>query len=83
MPVIVEGRNPVTLSIAAGDNSHARIQAPTSPPWVPHLAIRFVPCPDRARTVWAAGLLLRNRHVVTLTVRQSGEPDRTPQVGRV
>jgi hypothetical protein len=83
MPVIVEGRKAVTLSIAAGDSSHARIQAPTSPPWVPHRVIRFVPCGDRSRTVWPAGLLLRSRHVVTLTVRQSGEPNRTLHVGRV
>jgi hypothetical protein len=83
MPVIVGGREPVTLSIAPRDNSHARIQAPTSPPWVPRLAIRFVPCRDRSRTGWAAGLLLRSRHVVTLTVRQPGEPDRTLRVGRV
>jgi hypothetical protein len=83
MPLILEGHKPVTLSITARDSSHARLQAPTSPPWTPHLAIRFVPCQDKPRTSWAAGLLLRNRLPVTLIVHQSGEPERRLRVGRV
>jgi hypothetical protein len=82
-PLIAEGHEPATLSIAPRDRPHARLQAPTSPPWAPHVEIRFVPCPDQARTVWAAGFLLRNRLPVRLRVRRSGEPDRWLRVGRV
>jgi hypothetical protein len=83
MPLIVEGQKAVTLSITARDSSHARLQAPTSPPWTPQIEIRLVPCRDQPRTAWAAGLLLRNRRPVTLIVRQSGEPERRLRVGRV
>jgi hypothetical protein len=83
MPLIVEGHEPITLSITEQDSSHARLQAPTPKRWAPYTEIRFVPCADKARTAWAAGLLLRNRQPVTLIVRRSGEPDRMLRVGRV
>ena len=82
-PLIAAGQQPVTISVAPRDRSHARLQAPTSPPWAPQVEIRFVPCGDQARTMWAAGFLLRNRLPVTLIVRRSGDPERRFQVGRV
>jgi len=81
--VIVEGHRPVTLSVAQSDRSDARLQAPTSPPWVPYAQIRFIPCRDKARTVWAAGFLLRNRQPISVIVRIAGEPARPLQVGQV
>lgn len=83
-PVIVEGHEPVTLLVLRRDRSHARLLAPTDPaPFVPYVEIRFVPCPDQARTTWPAGFQLRNRQPVTLVVRVAGEPDRTLRVGRI
>jgi hypothetical protein len=83
-PVIVEGRDPVTLAIAPEDRWHARLLASTSPvPFAPYVEIRFVPCRDQARTTWPAGFQLRNRMPVTVIVHQAGEPDRTLRVGRV
>jgi hypothetical protein len=82
-PLIAEGHQALTVSIAPGDRSHARLQAPTSPPWAPHTEIRFVPCSDQPRTTWAAGFLLRDRSPVTVIVRQPGEAERRLQVGRV
>jgi hypothetical protein len=83
MPLIVEGHEPITLSISAQDRSGTRLQAPTPKRWAPYTEIRFVPCADRARTAWAAGLRLENRQPVTLIVHQSGEPDRALIVGRL
>jgi hypothetical protein len=82
-PAIVEGHDPVTLSIAPGDRWHARLLAPTSPPFVPYVEIRFVPCRDQARTTWPAGFQLRNRMPVTVIVRRPGQPDRRLTVGRI
>jgi hypothetical protein len=80
-PVIVEGQVPVTLSIALRDRSHARLQAPTSPPWAPYVEIRFLPCADKARTAWAAGFMLRDLRPITVVVRQAGERALRLQVG--
>jgi len=82
-PLIAAGKEPVTISVAPRDRSHARLQAPTSPPWAPQVEIRFAPCGDQARTIWAAGFLLRNRSPVTLIVLRSGDPERRLRVGRV
>ena len=82
-PFITEGHEPVTLSISPPDRSRARLQAPTSPPWVPQLEVRFIPCPDQPRTAWPAGFLLHDRRPITLIVRRPGDPDRQLRVGRV
>lgn len=81
MPVMVEGHAPVTLSIAPRDRSHGRLVAPTSSSWAPYVEVRLVPCGDKARTVWAAGFLLRNLRPITVVVRHAGEPGRHLQVG--
>jgi hypothetical protein len=79
MPALVEGRLPVRLSIPPAERDRAGIETVIT--GHPFAAITFVPCPGKPRTIWAAGLALRDRDPITLLVRFEGRTERI-EVGR-
>jgi hypothetical protein len=82
VPVVVEGPEPVTVTIAPRDRGHTRLVVGSHGEWVEVVQARFVPCRDRPETWWPAGFVLRNRKPVALLVRQGGEGPQLLQVGR-
>jgi hypothetical protein len=83
VPVVVEGHEPVTVTIAARDRGHARLVVGSKGGFVEVVQVRFVPCRDRPETWWPAGFVLRNRQPVALLVRQGDEAPQLLQVGRI
>jgi hypothetical protein len=83
VPIIVEGREPVTVSVAPEDRSHALLVVRSGSQWGSFAEVRFVPCRDRPRTWWPAGFRLRNRQPVAIVVQRQGEERRRLKVGRV
>jgi hypothetical protein len=79
-PTLVEGRRPVVLSVPPAERHRVGILTLHSPKH--GLAkVVFVPCGDRPRTIWAGGLVLRDRRPLRLTVRAAGGPPQTIRVG--
>jgi hypothetical protein len=79
-PTLVEGRRPVSLSVPPAERRRAGLLTLHSPEH--GLAkVVIVPCGDRPRTIWAGGLVLRDRRPVRLTVRAAGGPPRTLLIG--
>jgi hypothetical protein len=83
VPVVVEGHEPVTVTIAPADRERARLVVITPNGFVEVVGARFIPCRDRPETWWPAGFTLRNRQPVELLVQQGGAEPRRMQVGRV
>jgi hypothetical protein len=83
VPVVVEGNEPVTVTIAARDRGHARLVVGSNGGWPEVVQARFVPCRDRPETWWPAGFVLRNREPVALQVRQGDEGPQLLQIGRI
>jgi hypothetical protein len=79
MPALVEGHRAVVLEVPAGERRRAGIQLVGSSE-LGFARARFVPCRDKPRTIWPAGLVLRGRAPVTLLVRVGGEPSRKLRV---
>jgi hypothetical protein len=73
-PTMVAGHRPVTISVPAAQRYRVGILAVHPRP--AYASITYVPCDDRPRTVFAAGLLLRGRRPVTLLVRVGDGPVR-------
>jgi hypothetical protein len=82
-PLLVEGKNPVEVSIAPNDRARAGLVVP---PFGfrggPYAEVRFVPCRDQPRTWWPAGWALRNPDPVTVVVHQANGPESQLVVGR-
>jgi hypothetical protein len=81
-PLIVEGKTPLTVSIAPPDQPRAGLIAGVPFGGGPYAEIRFVPCHDQPRTTWAGGWVLRDQGPVTLSVRQDKGPELQLVVGR-
>ncbi len=83
-PVVVEGRQGVTLAIVPSDRDHAGllIVGDTHP----YAEVRLVPCRDHARTIWPAGFKLPGNELVrapvSVLVRVGGRPVGKMEVGR-
>jgi hypothetical protein len=83
VPIVVEGHEPVTVTIASRDRGHARLVVLSNGRWPEVVQARFVPCRDRPETWWPAGFVLRNRQPVTLLVQQGDEAPQSLRVGRI
>jgi hypothetical protein len=83
VPIVIEGHEPVTVSIAPADRAHTRLVVGRAGRFVEVVEVTFIPCRDRPETWWPAGFVLRNRQPVELFVRQGGEAPQPLQVGRV
>lgn len=79
-PVIVQGHRPVELWVPRKERDRVAIAVvdpdPRAGPWS---RIAFVPCHSKPRTVWPAGLVLRDRSPIVLRVRV-GDSVRTLRV---
>ncbi|HEY8083111.1 MAG TPA: hypothetical protein VIE64_06080 [Solirubrobacterales bacterium] len=78
-PTLVEGQRRVELSVPAGERE--RVGILTVDPKRGYARVTFVPCADRQRTIWAGGLVLRDRAPVRLAVRVGDGPLRELLVG--
>jgi hypothetical protein len=79
-PVVVEGKKPVTVAIDPIDRDRAGLGAAGAPGV--YAKLRFVPCPDRARTAWPAGFTLRDTDPVAVLVRSGKGSAVRGEVGR-
>jgi len=66
-PMLVEGHRTVVLSVPESESDRLAIEILKPDRGISTLILR--PCPDKKRTIWAAGFLLRDRRPVTLEVR--------------
>jgi len=66
-PMIVEGHKSVVLSVPQGERDRVGIELVNRER--PLATLTLKPCPDKERTLWAAGLALRDRRPVHLDVR--------------
>ena len=66
-PALVEGHRPVELQVPPAERN--RIGLEVVKPGGPYARVIFVPCQSKPRTIWGAGLVLRDRKPVTLGVR--------------
>jgi hypothetical protein len=66
-PMIVEGHKSVVLSVPQAERDRVGIELLKLDRPLSTLTLK--PCPDRKRTLWAAGLALRDRRPVDLDVR--------------
>jgi hypothetical protein len=82
VPVIVEGREPVTVAIAPADRARAGLVAGIPFGRGPFAEIRFVPCAHQVRTGWPAGWVLRSHDPVTVLIHESNAPGSQLVVGR-
>lgn len=80
IPVLLEGHRPAVLSVPLASRSRVGIETVSSDR--PLASVTLRPCPDKPRTIWAAGLALRGRSPVTLEVRV-GARLLTLEVGRI
>ena len=78
-PAVVEGVRPVTLSVPAAERDRLGILTVAGDR--EYARVTFVPCEDRPRTIWPAGLALRDRDPATLIVRVGADPVRKLTVG--
>lgn len=79
-PVVVEGRNAVTVAIDPIDLDRAGLVVASARGV--YATIRLVPCLDRARTAWPAGFTLRDTDPVGVVVRRGRESAVRGEVGR-
>lgn len=78
-PTLVAGHRPVTVSLAPGEARRAGLLGLHPEP--AYASITYRPCPDKPRTVFPAGFLLRDRRPVLLMVRVGDGPVRSLAVG--
>jgi streptogramin lyase len=67
MPALVEGHRSVELSVPTAERDRVGIEVVAARHPVDRVI--FTPCEDKPRTIWAAGLALRDRAPVTLVAR--------------
>ena len=87
LPIILEGRSSVVLSLPRDEQARAGLILADVPRRGPgnsyrvedgHHGVRFEPCPDREWTAWTAGLALADRGEVTLMVKEGAASRATP-----
>ncbi|HSS51166.1 MAG TPA: hypothetical protein VLX28_19675 [Thermoanaerobaculia bacterium] len=79
IPTLVEGHRSVVLSVPRDERARAGIEVVK--PHHPLSRLRLDPCRDRKRTIWAAGVVARDRGPVTLDVSVAGGRSGTITVG--
>jgi hypothetical protein len=80
VPVVVEGRNPVDVSIAPADRARAGLVLAIQ--GGPYAEAHLIPCRDQPRTWWPGGWVLRNSDPVRVLVEEDGRPPAELEVGR-
>jgi hypothetical protein len=65
-PMLVEGHQTVTLLVPPRERGRAALEVDQGGPYE---RLVFTPCREKPRTIWAAGLVMRDRAPVTLEVR--------------
>ncbi len=78
-PMVVAGHRPVTISVPGDERDRVGILGVHPQP--SYASVTFVPCPDKPRTVFAAGFELRDKRPFTLLVEVGGGPARELVVG--
>lgn len=78
-PMVVEGHRPVTISVP--DDELHRVGILGVHPKPSYASVTYVPCPDKQRTVFAAGFELRDKRPFTLLVQIGDGPARELVVG--
>jgi len=73
-PTMVAGHRPVTISVPGAQRYRFGILGVHPRP--AYASVTYVPCDEKPRTVFAAGLLLRDRRPVTLLVQVGDGPVR-------
>jgi len=82
-PVGVTGDVPVTLTVLKSARHRIALgYANRGGSRSRYAEIEFRPCPHKARTTWAGGLLLRDRQPVTLLVSMAGGEPARLRLGR-
>lgn len=80
-PAIVEGHRAVELIVPASERDQMGFDLVSR--GGPYARVKFVPCSDKPRTIWAAGLVLRDRSPVVLDVRVAGVSVGAIHIGRL
>jgi hypothetical protein len=78
-PMVVEGHRQVTISVPGAERDRLGILGVHSKP--SYASITLVPCPEKPRTVFAAGFELRDKQPFTLRVEIGDAPARELVVG--
>jgi hypothetical protein len=65
-PMIVEGHEAVELIVPPGQRTRVALDVDRGGPY---RQLTFTPCDEKPRTIWAAGLVLRDREPVVLEAR--------------
>jgi hypothetical protein len=79
IPALVEGHRSVVLTVPSDEFDRVAIEV--LKPRHPLLKLRLEPCPDRPRTIWAAGVATRDHAPVRLDVAVDGKPRGTIAIG--
>ncbi|HEV7482850.1 MAG TPA: hypothetical protein VGO13_07100 [Solirubrobacterales bacterium] len=79
-PMVVAGHRPVTISVPGDELDRVGILGVHPKP--SYVSVTYVPCPDKPRTVFAAGFELRDKRPFRLLVEIAGGPARELVVGR-
>lgn len=78
-PMVVAGHRPVTISVPGDERSRVGILGVHPRP--SYASVTYGPCPDKPRTVFAAGFELRDKRPFTLLVEIGGDSARELVVG--
>jgi hypothetical protein len=73
VPVVVEGRKPIEVSVAPADRTRAGMVLAIRKGG-PYAEVRFVPCGDQTRTWWPGGWMLRDREPVRVLIEDEDSP---------
>jgi hypothetical protein len=79
-PMIVEGHRPVTVSVPRDELDRVGILGVQPKP--SYISVTYIPCPEKPRTVFAAGFELRDKRPFRLRVEIGDDPVRELVVGR-
>jgi hypothetical protein len=79
-PMVVEGHRPVTISVPGDELDRVGILGVHPKP--SYASVTYVPCPDKPRTVFAAGFELRDKRPFTLRVEIGDGAARDLVVGK-
>lgn len=86
MPALLEGHRATELVVPASERDRVSIEvvvARKDYPGHPYHRVTFVPCDDKPRTIWPAGLVFRERSPGTVSLRvRVGDWTGTLRVGR-
>ncbi len=86
MPALLEGHRPAEVRVPPSERDRVSIEvvvARKDYPGHPYNRVTLVPCDDKPRTIWPAGLVFRERSPGTVSLRvRVGEWSGTLRIGR-